>query len=556
MALCILLHHDKYNNLMMKKLLLLFTALLTAGVSQAQKELSKDYSYTVSAPYKVFDGYVKEYFYKDDYILTVKVDGDDEISIQKLKSSGDKVVFQKQKVYECKKILPKNFHFEAVKEFAGKYYFFYSSWDGDKEKEQLFAKEINFETGEFGADKLLFQVQGKVTGRMSYGMFSASVEDKFDFYLSHDKSKMLIQYRKKPEFKSDKKSHDIIGVNAFEGDLNLVWNNELKMPYTERRMDVLDYQVDKEANAYILAKVFHDDSNDDKKRKKDEEANYHVELFRIKAKSTDINITKVDVKEKFINSLWVYESPGDYMVCAGFYNKGKNFKSADGVIGFKVKKDGELYDKFSHEIPLELINEHVKGKVKRKNEKKEAKGEGAELPSMILDEIQINEDGSLVLIGEQYYMVAHYTQKYIYYTYHYNDIFVTKVNADGGLAWMKKLPKMQVGRNGQGGMSYKHFFANNNHYLVYLDNIKNFNLPEDKTPALHSDGQGGYFTSYKINDATGESVSSSILNVRDVEDMTIYQFSVNRILKTGEDEFAVEVYKKKKEDVMLKVKMN
>ncbi|HEU0136807.1 MAG TPA: hypothetical protein VFQ50_05910, partial [Flavobacterium sp.] len=58
--------------------------------------------------------------------------------------------------------------------------------------------------------------------------------------------------------------------------------------------------------------------------------------------STDINITKIEVKDKFISRLWLYESPDDYMVCAGFYNKGKTSRNADGIMVFKVKKDGAI----------------------------------------------------------------------------------------------------------------------------------------------------------------------------------------------------------------------
>jgi hypothetical protein len=547
----------------MKKILL-FAVLLTISITHAQKELSKDYSYNVSAPYKVFDADEKLYFYRDNQILTVKIDNK-EILLQKLESGSEKIVFKKEKLYESKKIMPKNFQVEGVEEFSGKYYFFYSSWDGDNDKEQLYAKEIDFAKGEFaGEDKLLFKVDGKIAGsplEKFYFPFAPGinigVKDKFDFIISEDKQKMLIEYRKKPEVRSDKKSWDVLGVHAFDAGLKEVWNNELKMPYTERRMDVLDYTIDKEANAYILAKVFHDDSNDDKKRKKDTEANYHVELFRIKANSDKVQITKIENKEKFINRLWLYESPDDYMLCAGFYNKGKNADNVDGLITFKVKKEGGIYDSTSHEIPLEVLNEHVKNRTKKKNERKDEDGE-AEFSNLILDKIEINKDGSIVLMGEQYFVKTHYRANKIndiYYTYHYYDILVAKIDPAGKLAWMKKLPKKQVGLKGIGGMSYKHFFANNNHYLVFLDNVKNFNLPVDKTPALHSDGQGGYFTSYKNNDATGESVNSSIFNVRDIDDMTIYQFGINRILKTGEDEFAVEVYKKKTEDVMIKVKM-
>ncbi|MGV3461412.1 MAG: hypothetical protein ACO1N9_13265 [Flavobacterium sp.] len=548
----------------MKKQLLLFALLLITSLGYAQKTLSKDYTYTVSSPYKVFDAQHKLYFYKDNEILTVKVDGK-EIMLQKF-DNGEKIKFKSQKLYE--NVFPKHYQAEGVVEFNDKFYFFYSSWDGDNDKEQLYVREIDFKKGEFvGENKLMFKVDGKIAGSMGSGVsfggpfISMGTVDKFDFLVSSDKRKMLIQYRKKPKVKRDVKSWDIIGVHAYEGDLEAKYNNELKMPYTERRMDVLDYTIDRQANAYILAKVYHDDSNDDKKRRRDTEANYHMELFRIPAGTDKFDITKIEVKDKFVNGMSIFEGPGDYMVCAGFYNNGKNAKSADGMMVFKVKRDGDIYDKSFNEIPLEIVNQNLSAKQKRKNEKKEKKkeeegeGEGAEIRAFTMDKVVVENDGSIVLLGEQYYTVTHYSQKHTYTSYHYEDILITKIDPSGKMSWIKKLPKKQAGLNGQGGMSYKHFFVNDIHYVLYLDNVKNFNLPDDKRPAVHSDGKGGYFTSYKIDDATGEAKSGSVFDMRNVDDMTMYQFSVGRIIEISKDEFAIEFYKKKKEDVMMKVKM-
>ena len=165
----------------------------------------------------------------------------------------------------------------------------------------------------FLTQKLMFQVDGKIAGTMTrsggfMGGFSLSVQDKFDIFRSYDKKNILVQYRKKPEVKNDKKSFDIIGLAAFDNMLNEISNREVTMPYTERRMNNLDYQLDNDGNLYLLVKVFHDDSNDDKKKKKDVVANYHLELFLIKNGSVKIEISKFENKEKFITKLWIFDS--------------------------------------------------------------------------------------------------------------------------------------------------------------------------------------------------------------------------------------------------------
>ena len=72
------------------------------------------------------------------------------------------------------------------------------------------------------------------------------------------------------------------------------------MPYTERRMNVVDFTVDTDGKGYMLAKVFHDDSNKDKKRRKDKEANYHMELFRMIDGVDSIQKTKIAIESKLL----------------------------------------------------------------------------------------------------------------------------------------------------------------------------------------------------------------------------------------------------------------
>ena len=520
----------------------------------SQKELSKDYSYTVSSPYKVFDAKQKLYFSQNNQSIAIKFDGR-EVLIQKFDS--EKPAYLKEKTYE--NFFPKNYKVEDVLEFDSKFYVLYSSWNGDKEKEQLFSVEIDFDKGEFMTPKLIISIDGKITGKR-YSIYKGT-QDKFNFLISYDKKKMLIQYRKKPEVKNDKKSYDVIGLVAFSENLTQISEREIKMPYTERRMDNLDYQLDNEGNLYLLTKVFHDDSNDDQKRSNEEVANYHIELFFIKNETNELKISRFENKDKFITKLWLFDSPQNFLVCGGFFSNGKeSLVDSDGILAFKIDKQGNIYDSVSHEIPVEIINQYESASTKKRNDKKEKKGEQAKISNLVLKDLIVNFDGSLILIGEQDFIVTQTTTGtngiiHRFVSFYYNDILITKIGISGELNWMKKIPKLQTGSKGRGGMSYKYFSANNSHYLIFLDNVKNIELSVDKMPAQHSDGQGGYLTAVKIADSDGSLTKSSILNGRDIEDFQMHQFSVDRVFKTSENTFMLEVYKKKKEDVMIKVEM-
>jgi len=552
----------------MKKILYFLIAVSISLNSYSQMKPSGK-SFNVSEPYKVFDAKTKLYFAKGKEAMAIKFDGDD-IIIQKF--DAEKPSFVKEKKYE--KFFPKNYAVEEITELNNKYYFFFSSWDGgDNKKEQCFSIEIDFEKGEFiDAPKLMFQVDGKIAGNavaVMTGGFSYEIKPgyKFKFFKSHDKKNILIEYRKKPDVKSDVKSYDIIGLHTYDSNLNKIASNEFTMPYTERRMDNLDYQVDNQGNLYLLVKVYNDDSYDEKRKKKDEEANYHIELFLIKSGSSKIEISKFENKDKFINKLWLFDTDKDILVCAGFYSNGhvdskNDFNDSDGIVTFKIKTDGSIYDQAFNEIPTEVLNQYETEKNKKRNEKKERKGEGAQFSDLEMKTLAINKDGSIVIVGEQTFMIMQggYSalggSSRMHTTYHYCDLLVSKINPDGKIDWMKRIPKNQKGNIGLGGMSFNYFNANNNHYLVYLDNIKNIDLPLDKEPAQHSDGKGGYLTVVKIADSDGTLKKESILNAREIEDFEIYQYSTNRVFKTSQDSFMFEAYKKKKEDVMIKVNLN
>ncbi|MCK6695106.1 MAG: hypothetical protein L6Q97_23785 [Thermoanaerobaculia bacterium] len=541
----------------MNYLLRILPFILLPLFANAQKSLD----YTISKPYPVIDAGQKLYFANpaEEKALSIKMDGKD-VYLQTFDAKAMKEV--KRNKYND---LPKDFVFEHATWFQDKLYFFYSLLEREKEPtKKMYAREIDFDNSKFMDNgRLLFSIEGKEKdiSKPLFGQVSVETAGAFSFHLSKDKSKLLIQYRKAPKVKSDKSNYDVIGMYVFGTDLNLIAGNDIKMPYTEKKMDNVDYTIDSEGNPYLLAKVYKDDSTKDTKGKgENRKANYFMELFKVDVGNKSVKTTKIEVKDNFIKDSWIYEGDENTIYCAGFYNKmagGFNRgDNADGLFLIRLNKDGGMADKNFYEIPLEVLNQYTKAGGKPVKEKKE-KDDKAEFDYLELVELVIQKDGSILIIGEQSYLEVSTSQRGVsYYTLHRNDMLISKINPDGQLAWMKKLPKRQAGNINSKSLGFKRLSYDGAHCLFFVDNDKNLNLGLNERPARHIEGLGGFLTAYIIDDQSGTVQKKMVLNPAKLKNgMEVFQLGLNRIVKISDSSCFIEFYKKSKEDVFLKLNL-
>ena len=202
-----------------------------------------------------------------------------------------------------------------------------------------------------------------------------------------------------------------------------------------------------------------------------------------------------------------------------------------------------------------MISQYESERQKEKNEKREADGKLG-IEDLKMREFTVNSDGSVVFFGEQY-MVRNEmdwqgNSKTVYY---YQDMVLTKIDKEGKVLWMKKLPKMQYGYAGRNEMGVSYSYSNGFHYIMYLDNKKNAELSLDKAPAKHKDGMGGFLTAYVVSDASGAVEKHLIFDTDDLKGKPVYQFKTSRILAGQDGTQYIEVYLKGKKDGLIKLEI-
>lgn len=578
----------------MKKIGVLLMAVLCATGSmfcQGDYNPSEVFNVSISEPHRVIDAEKKIYRQNDQYIVSLKTTKKDEIFIQTFDKTSMKEITR-----TVVKTMHKNAEFENFQVIGNRFYYFYSLWDKKTTTEILFAGEIDPKTAKMGDHKNLIEINGYLVGtKVKVNDFKSKMVNKFKFEKSKAGRGLMIRYRTKEEDEDTENRYDLVGFHVFDDALSEIWSTTHQMKYTEAEMTIYDFALDSKNNAFILTKVYHDDSKKDKQDKKDEKLNYHMVLVQISAENQDISYNEIVLDDnKFIKSILMYEKDDDEMLICGYY-KNTISNAVDGIFAFHAAKGDQNFTKSYYEIPLEILNSFASKREKRKNEKAETKGKSGE-HLLQMKKIIVDQEGNLLLVGEELKVVFtsktrrvqtssspangnKYTEQKTYYrAHHYGDILVAKIDSEGELNWMTKIPKNQIGKKHRipsigtwydkqpylteiqrdkyrGGLSYSNMVSvvDNSIYFLYVDHFDNINLTASEVPKKHLDGRGGFFTSAKLNYTTGAYTKERLFDFRNVKGMEVYQFTTDRIVHLAENEIAIEFYKKKKEDVWIRV---
>jgi hypothetical protein len=420
----------------------------------------------------------------------------------------------------------KNFNSEELAVFDNNNYFWiHSDWDKENQKELLYYNKIDVTAAKFTATDVKMNETSKIAG--GGGGFTGDiykitkVTDKYVYSYSADHKKLLVSYRLIPESRHEKENHDKIGLIVFDENMNKLWSNEFTMPYTQAVMDNYDYSVDSKGNAYMLVKVY----NNEKKREKDKETgkpDYNYEVLKFTKESKDVQHTVISVGDYFVKQASLVESTTHDMIIASTYSKKAKGNNTDGVFLAVLDQTGKVvkYKNGYYEFPVADLEKFESARTKRKMERKD----DYEAPDLKVRDIVIQSDGSIFLTCEQYYSVLVSSSDgqghTFYYTeYYYEDIIASKIKASGEFAWVRKVPKKQMGVTTK-TLGFTLIADASGYYFLYLDLKKNLDLTEDQSPKYYTEGgKGDVIVSKLDNDGN---LTKNVLFETKEEDVKIY----------------------------------
>jgi hypothetical protein len=419
--------------------------------------------------------------------------------------------------------MPNDYESEMITELGGKYYWIFSTYQKKDKQESVYRQELDLENGSFkGAAVQIMQMDKIATGWLFGG-------HKYKFYTSFDNSKLLVEYRHRPEFRNDRKNTDVIGVQIFDQDLKKIWNADLRMPYTEAMMDNLDFQVDSRGNVYTVATVYEDGS-----RSHNGYRDGHLEIMRW-SPGVELPVqVPVRFNEKYIRNAILSEA-GDHSILVSGYYSNKKGASSDGAYLLRLDEDAadlKEINKGLYEFPVSLMKEYESSRTRRRMERKDQK-DNAEVDNLVMRKVVTYPNGAVDLIGEEAFVItttySNGKSTYTTTTYYYNDIFLSHIGPDGKLQWSKKIPKSQMGKTpsgvaayfnyNTGGLSFKHYNYGGDSYFFFLDRESNLGLARDEAPDAFVDGKRALLVAVKVA-PDGSMQKSEVMNLRD-EDVSL-----------------------------------
>ena len=351
-------------------------------------------------------------------------------------------------------------------QFNDELYVFFSKYNTRKREQTLFYQQIDKKTGKLAGKR------GRITdvpalnkvdiGNIEYAASPDS--SRAVIYSSPTISRGLLQRPNNMAFT----------IEVVNEKFEKIWDKLVKLPYREDLFDMVKVDVDKQGNAYILARIY----NGRRQNERNGEVNYAYKIISYQDNGEKLVEYDLEMNDAFITDL-TFKVNRDKLTCAGFYSKKKTSNSIKGTCFFSV-------DIASQEILSKKIVPFEEDFLVRLMNKRRAR-KGRELFRYYLDEIILRSDGGAVLIAEQFYVVTNtYNNgggfsagQTTTYTYHYEDIIVININPDGSVAWATNVPKEQQASTTEFS-SYAHMIVKGKIHFVYNDRISR------RSPVMHA----------------------------------------------------------------------
>ncbi|MFN4122462.1 MAG: hypothetical protein ACK4GL_04060 [Flavobacteriales bacterium] len=342
--------------------------------------------------------------------------------------------------------------------------FFGSHYNKDKNKVEVYARQFNLEGEPIGKDFKLAEFEARKRSNQSL----------LRVIPNNNRNKVLIYYNQAFEKYQNEKAE----FRMFDQDMNLVYERFIEFPYRERNFNIYRTHVDENGRVYLLVRIF---------LEKNEVVDRSVPRYRYSLVTFGPDRDAVEdynlQMENYFTSDVNMAIDGDRVICAGFYS-GISSSRAAGTFFIEIdRKAREIayrkMEKFEKDFVVDFIPSR---RVRRMTE----------VPDFKVDQVQIFKDGSVALVGEQFYVDEICFRDFrtgminCQYNFNYNNIVTFKFDSNGNALWTANIPKYQQSTNDGGKFLSYCYGVSKDEELIFLfnDHPRNVNATDGRVGVM------------------------------------------------------------------------
>lgn len=298
---------------------------------------------------------------------------------------------------------------------------------------------------------------------------------KFQYSISQDRKAMVC-------FKSYATGNESkVNFVARSDSGQYLGDGEIALKYAFDNVRIKDVVCDESGTVYFLFQY----RSPSKSRK--ERSYYNYELVKYDPVTKRYIHKRIDDSGVFITDLGIKNFPNGNILMTGYYSK-TSFNLIEGVLDYHLDHEADTFIRQSL-VPFDN-NQLIKLSFNA------VKSENEDINDFIVKEIVPKSDGGYLLLGESFYTtIVAYSSPNLYNSYsinnvtnyHFNDIFIVSINANGQKDWGKLIHKKQVVEDlNKQFASFSTVLTSDKIYILYNDDIGK--RSKVKQVEIHKDG--------------------------------------------------------------------
>jgi hypothetical protein len=332
----------------------------------------------------------------------------------------------------------------------------------------LFSTAFSKSNGQIQAFATMLNIKGEILSKPVLVHYMTADDragkPSFDIRLSPDSSRFLLFFD--PPY--ERKASENVSFKLYSPDLELMWEKDLVLPYSQDVVQIHNYIIDDEGNLFMMSGRAPEKKTLAGGPPLAQGARYV--LFHYNNVDNKVKEYDVSLKDKQVVAANFALREDGSLVIAGYYGNNYEF-SAAGTFQFELNAGGKGIKTASFmPFPADFVARFA-GAIDG--------GKSPSLKDFYLDYIFPRPDGSTLVVGEQYFLEENSRfdpttgRQIVEYIHHYDDIIVSMLEGSGRIKWCSKVPKQQYTSSDGGNCSYNYYYDHTTLHLIFNDEESN-----------------------------------------------------------------------------------